>query len=224
MHAKDSRKPLHKPARPSRVRAVQNPRMQDLSSEIAAIAARMVVEDGLDYGSAKRRAARDCCAPSRGALPDNQQMEDAVREHLSLFHGETQPRELFALRGLALVWMDRLAEFRPHVCGSVWNGTATSRSAIQLELFCDDPKLAEITLVNKGFNLEAPSETRIGGDEVSMIYFTERCEELDSEIDIYLSIKDYDMLRGSARPGRQGRPPRGDAKQLRCLMEESSHV
>ena len=198
--------------------------MQDLRSEIAAIAARLVVEDGLDYGSAKRRAARDCGATSRGALPDNQQMEDAVRAHLSLFHGETQARELLALRGLALVWMDRLAEFRPHVCGSVWNGTATSLSAIHLELFCDDPKLAEITLVNKGFSLEASTEAKNGSDEISTVGFIERCDELDCDIDIYLSVKDYDMLRDGARPGRQGRPPRGDARQLRRLMEESSHA
>ena len=210
--------------RPSAAEAVQNRPMQDLRSEIAAIAARLVVEDALDYGSAKRHAARDCGAPSRAMLPDNQQIEDAVREHLSLFHAETQPQELHALRGLALVWMDRLAEFRPHLCGAVWNGTATALSAIHLELFCDDPKLAEITLVNKGFSLEAPSEARNIIDGVSTVGFIERCEELDCDIDIFLCIKDYDMLRGSARQGRQARPFRGDAAQLRRLMEASSHV
>lgn len=224
MHAQDSRKPQHQPPQPSRVRAVQNPPMQDLSSEIAAVAARLVVEDGLDYGSAKRRAARDCGVPSRVMLPDNQQIEDAVREHLSVFHARTQPRELLALRGLALLWMNRLAEFRPHVCGAVWSGTATALSAIHLELFCDDAKLAEITLVNQGFSLEAFAETKNGGDEISTGCFIERCEELDRDIDMFLSVKDYDMLRVGARPGRRGRPTRGDAAQLRRLMEESSRV
>lgn len=201
--------------------------MQDLSLEIAAVAARLVVEDGLDYGSAKRRAARDCGAPSRALLPDNQQMEDAVREHLSLFHGDTQPAQLLAMRKLALVWMERLAEFRPYVCGAVWNGTATALSAIHLELFCDDPKLAEITLVNKGFSLEAPADSsnaKDGGALFSAITFVERCDELASDVDIYLVIKDYDMLRGGLHPSRQGRPVRGDAAHLRRLTQESAHV
>ena len=210
---------------PSRLRgvwAVQNQPMQDLRSEIAAMAARMVVEDGLDYGSAKRRAARDCGTPARAMLPDNQQIEHAVREHLSLFHADTQPQELLALRGLALVWMERLADFRPHVCGAVWNGTATSLSGIHLELFCDDAKFAQITLVNKGFSLEAPADSRNGRDEVSTVSFIDKCEELGSDIDIFLSIKDYDMLRAGTGPARQGRPSRGDAAQLRRLMKKST--
>ena len=157
-------------------------------------------------------------------LPDNQQIEHAVREHLSLFRAETQPQELHALRRLALIWMDRLAEFRPHVCGAVWNGTATALSAIYLELFCDDPKLAQITLVNKGFSLEASSESRNSADDTTTVGFIDKCEELGSDIDILLSIKDYDMLRTRSRPGRQGRPSRGDAAQLRRLMEESNHA
>lgn len=198
--------------------------MQDQSFEIAAMAARWVVEDGLDYGSAKRRAARDCGLFTHGALPDNQQIEQAVREYLNLYHAKTQPLELLALRGLALLWMDRLTEFRPHVCGAVWNGTATALSTIHLELFCDDAKLAEITLVNKGFRLEASTETKIGGDEISTVGFIERCEELNRDIDIFLSVKDYDMLRVGARPGRQGRPSRGDATQLRRLLQGTVHV
>ena len=104
-----------------------------LTEELAASAARLVVEEGLEYAAAKRKAARDVAGALRGGsrieLPSNESVEAAVREHLSLFCAETQPQELAALRGVALSWMERLAEFRPHVSGAVWRGTATRLSA-----------------------------------------------------------------------------------------------
>jgi hypothetical protein len=202
---------------------MQNPLMQDLRSEIAASAARMVVEDGLDYGAAKRRAARDSGAASRVLLPDNQQIEDAVREHLSLFHGQTQPRELLALRRLALVWMDRLQPFRPHLTGAVWNGTATRHSGIQLDLFCDDPKLAEIAVVNMGLRLQPHRDRSSNEEAATRVHFLHACQDLQADINVFLCIKDYDMIRGGLRADRQGRSPRGDVAQVRRLLEQSQH-
>ena len=40
---------------------------QALMQEIAAAAARLVVEEGLDYGAAKRRAVKELCALARAA-------------------------------------------------------------------------------------------------------------------------------------------------------------
>jgi hypothetical protein len=34
--------------------------------------------------------------------------------------------------------MERLAEFRPHLGGAVWRGTATRQSAVHIDLYCDD--------------------------------------------------------------------------------------
>ena len=113
-----------------------------LSAEIASTAARLAVEEGLEWGPAKRRALRVLGLPARTPLPDNTLVEAAVREHIALFCADTQPRELRALRQLALVWMERLAQFRPHLGGAVWHGTATRLSDIYLQLFCDDPKSA----------------------------------------------------------------------------------
>jgi hypothetical protein len=69
-----------------------------------------VVEEGLEWGPAKRRAVRQLGCRS-APLPDNDQLEEAVREYIELFCGDTQPQELQALRELALVWMDRLRSF-----------------------------------------------------------------------------------------------------------------
>ena len=54
--------------------------MDHLKSEIAATAARMVVEEGLEYGPAKRRAVRQLGLPTRSPLPDNDLVEESVRE------------------------------------------------------------------------------------------------------------------------------------------------
>ena len=97
----------------------------ELTIEIAATAARLVVEEGLEYGPAKARALKVLGLPPRTALPSNDELEDQVREYLDIFCAETQPAELQALRELAAVWMERLAEFRPHLTGAVWRGTAT---------------------------------------------------------------------------------------------------
>ena len=47
------------------------PLMETLMHEIAAVAAQLVVDDGLDYGAAKRRAVKQLGVPPRTALPDN---------------------------------------------------------------------------------------------------------------------------------------------------------
>ena len=75
-----------------------------LKSEIAATAAALVVEEGLEYGPAKRRAVKQMGLPARTELPDNDILDNAVREYIAVFCADTQPFELAALRELALVW------------------------------------------------------------------------------------------------------------------------
>ncbi len=111
--------------------------MESIVSEIATSAARLVVEEGLEYGPAKRRAARELGLNARTPLPANDELEDAVREYITLFYGDTQPAELAALRALALVWMERMTDFRPYLAGAVWHGTATRLYDIYLQRFCD---------------------------------------------------------------------------------------
>ena len=98
--------------------------------EIAITAARMVVEEGLDFGSAKRRAAKQLGLPPRTALPDNEQVEREVEDYIAIFCADTQPAELHALRTLALQWMERLNRFHPHIGGAVWHGTATQHLSL----------------------------------------------------------------------------------------------
>jgi hypothetical protein len=194
----------------------------DATLEIAATAARMVVEEGLEYGPAKRRAAKQLGMGGRVELPSNEAVEDAVVEYLSLFCADTQPTELKALRQLAGVWMQRLAEFRPHLTGAVWRGTATRLSDIHLQLFCDDPKSAEITLIGRNVNYDVSSTTGPRGDTVDRLSLTVPCEALGEPIGLHLTILDHDDLRGSLKPDARGRTERGDWVALQTLLEPSA--
>ncbi len=138
-----------------------------LTAEIAAAAARLVVEDGMEYGPAKRKAARSLGRQSvrPAELPSNEAVEDEVRDYLALFHADTQPAELAALREVAAQWMERLAEFRPHLTGAVWRGTATRLDNVHLQLYCDDSKAAEIALINAGVDYDVDSRPGPRGGE-----------------------------------------------------------
>jgi hypothetical protein len=193
----------------------------DSKLEIAQAAARLVVEEGLEYGAAKRRAVKQLGLPTRAALPDNDAVEDAVREYISIFCAETQPRELAALRKLALVWMDRLAQFRPYLGGAVWHGTATHLSDIYIQLFCDDPKSAEIALIENNVDYEARTVTGFNGEPVEALSLSSVSRELGEVIGVHLLIYDHDDVRGALKPDSRGRAPRGDAAAVRALVENA---
>jgi hypothetical protein len=190
--------------------------------EIAATAARLVVEEGLEYGPAKKRAAKQLGLPPRAELPDNRLLEASVREYIELFCADTQPGELRALRELALVWMDRLAEFRPHLGGAVWHGTATRLSDVYLQLFCDDPKSAELALIDKRVDYEPRTVTSFTGKPVEALSFNSRCDALGEFIGVHLLINDADDQRGALHRDEQGRKPRGDAQAVRALLAAST--
>lgn len=194
--------------------------MDTLQSEIAATAARLVVEEGLEYGPAKRRAIKQMGLPQRTALPDNEAVEDAVREHIDLFCADTQPAELAALRRLALTWMERLQEFRPYLAGAVWHGTATRLTDIYLQLFCDDPKSAEIKLIDHGVDYTPRTVTGFNGESVEALSVHSRSPDLGEDIGVHLLVYDHDDLRGALKPDARGRTPRGDLAAVRALVEE----
>ena len=189
-----------------------------LTEEIAAAAARLVVEEGMEYAAAKRKAARDLGRRGgrAGELPSNEAVEDQVREHLALFHAETQPAELRAMRELALTWMERLAEFRPHLGGAVWRGTATRLSCVMLDLYCDDTKAPEIAFLNRSLDFDTS-----GNEDTGVLSFAATSAALGERVTVHCLVHDLDDLRGALKPDAQGRSWRGDARALRRLLEES---
>lgn len=191
--------------------------------EIAAEAARLVVESGLEYGPAKHKAARllERHGGGRADMPSNEQVEDAVREYLAVFCAETQPAELAALRDVAGRWMERLARFRPHLSGAVWRGTATRQSAVHIDLYCDDPKSAEIALME----LRVAADVRALGagrpDAHDVLTVSSPCPTLGTPVTVHLHVRDLDDLRGALKPDARGRSWRGDAAALARTRSEA---
>jgi hypothetical protein len=193
-----------------------------IQQEIAQTAARLVVEDGLDFASARRKAVQEHADGRRlREVPDNEAIESEVRAYIDLFHADTQPAELRALRETALRWMLRLQEFRPHVSGAVWRGTATRQSVVRIDLYCDDPKAPEIALLNRGIDYETASAPDGRGEHSLTLILAERHVELDDWVTIHLNILDLDDLRGALKPDARGQTWRGDAAALQKLLEHT---
>lgn len=196
--------------------------MDDVRAEIAAHAARLVVEEGLPYGSAKQRAAK-LLGLSRPEWPDNEALEAAVRAYIALFCGDSQPAELRVLRQIALHWMQRLQDFRPYLAGAVWHGTATRLSDVDLHLFCDDSKAAEIALIDHGVRYQPRTVNGFQGKPVDCLSLNQPCAELQCQIGVHLQVYDHDDFRGALRPDSQGRAPRGNITAVQALIAETSH-
>ena len=190
--------------------------------EIAAAAARLIVDEGMEYDQAKRRAARDF--GPRVELPDNATVEAAVREHIAIFCADTQPAELQALRELALTWMERLAEFHPHLAGAAWRGTATRLNALRIELYADDGKAPEIALINAGVDYDAQSLPAPPGrrEPLPVLTVASRCRALNDTVTLHLIVHDHDDLRGALKPDADGLTWRGDTAALRARLAEAA--
>ena len=198
----------------------------ELTLEIAAVAAGLVVDEGLEYGPAKRRAAQQVGRRTTRAadLPDNETLEDAVREHIALFCADTQPAELATLRQVAALWMARLAAFRPHLCGAVWRGTATRLSVVHLELFCDDSKAAEIALLDQQVDYDVGSVTGPRGRPIDVLLIDHPCRQRGESVTVQLTVLDHDDLRGALKPDARGRSQRGDLAALERLMQDAAEM
>jgi hypothetical protein len=194
--------------------------MDTLKSEIAAQTARLVVEEGLEYGPAKRQAVKQLGLASRTPLPGNDEVEDEVREYIALFCADTQPAELLALRRLAGVWMERMAAFRPYLGGAVWHGTATRLSDIYIQLFCDDSKSAEIALIDHQVRYVPRTVVGFHGESVEALSVHAFSPELKEEVGVHLLVYDLDDVRGALRPDAKGRTPRGDLTAVRRLLHD----
>ena len=128
---------------------------QLLRRQIACAAAKLIAEEGLtDYLAAKMKAARSLLCNTKEALPDNHEIEAALREHLSIFHRDTQPLELRELRKIAAGVMRHMKRFSPQLHGPVLNGTANRFSSIELDVVVDDEKALDLFFLNENMPYE----------------------------------------------------------------------
>lgn len=122
---------------------------------IAVEAARLMSESGIrDFQMAKRKAAERLGANEKSQLPNNAEIEDALREHQRLFQASEHPQTLRRLREEARDAMKFFKDFEPRLVGAVLEGTADRFSAVTLHLFCDAPEQVMILLDENGIVYE----------------------------------------------------------------------
>lgn len=193
-----------------------------LRAQIAAAAARLIAQDGADYHTAKRKAARHILGatePPPKLLPDHAQVEEEVRRYQSLFHADTQPARLFRLRTLAVEIMAGLEAFNPFLTGAVLSGTAGAHDDIHLQLFADSAKEVEIFLLNRNVQIEISESPHFKGprhDPVETVSFLWHKEG------VHAQLYDLDDLRGAMRQ-RDGKAVRADLAAVRALLVNSTH-
>lgn len=175
-----------------------------LRERIAHLAARIMAEDGVDdFGYAKRKAARQAGARDAKAMPDNQEIEQALAAYRALYQPQEHPPLLLQLREQALTVMRMLARFNPHLTGSVLSGVAGRHSDIDLQLFAESAKEVEIFLLNEGVRYRA-SQARVylNNDERIVPGFSFE----HAAIEVRLTVFDARDLRHNIRTTPAGRP------------------
>lgn len=205
-----------------------------LRDEIAAVAARLIAEDGMDYAGAKRRAVRELVGDTREKLasdcmPDNATVQAAVRAHQALFMADTQPARLSNLRRTAVEVMRFLDAFQPFLTGAAFNGTAGEHSDLHLQVFNDNAKDIEIFLLNAGIEFEVSQYegnrrgTRDAAEVLSFVWpprvsaLRPGAHASPAEA-VHLVVLDPRDLHGS----RVAKTERGDLRAVETLIADES--
>jgi hypothetical protein len=185
-----------------------------IRDEIASLAAKFIAEEGAEYGTAKRRAVKQLLGNQKlngNILPDNEQIEQEVREYQALFFADTQPARLHHLRQTAAILMQELAQFNPYLIGAVLNGTAGEHSDIHLHLYTDNSKDVAIYLLNAGIDYEVSEHQGKRGDPLETLSFMFKNEG------VHLLVHDIDDVRHTDKKER------GSLAILRTLIEQTEN-
>ncbi len=185
---------------------------------VAQEAARIVVNQGIrDYGVAKKKAADRLGLRNHGSLPGNQEIEQAVSDHLQLFAGESHSDWLHVLRSAALSAMEMLASFSPRLVGPVLTGTADPHSAVNLHVFADSPEAVALSLDNNGISYR-PYERRLKSRRNQADTYA-GFEFHYGEATIQSTVFPVDGIRQAPISPMDGKPmKRADEKAVRDLL------
>jgi len=148
----------------------KGPRQNGIRAQIAAAAARIMAEDGIDdFALAKRKAARQIGAEDSRSLPANDEIEAELRAYRSLYQADEHPARISELRRIALDAMRALRQFNPYLTGPVLNGTAGRYAAIDLQLFPESAKEVELYLLNLDVPYTSFEVRRYSGDQARAV-------------------------------------------------------
>jgi len=145
-------------------------RQAETRARIAAAAARLMAEDGIDdFALAKRKAARQLGVTEAQSLPGNDEIEEQLRAYLELYQAEEHPQRIAELREIALDAMKALEQFNPYLTGPVLKGIAGPYAQIELQLFPDSVKEVEIFLLDRNVAYETQEGRRYAGDRAHAV-------------------------------------------------------
>jgi hypothetical protein len=161
---------------------------------VAVEAARLMSEGGLrDYGRAKAKAAGHLGVHDEADLPRNSEIEEALREHQRLFHGDGHVRTLRRLREIAREAMRFFARHEPRLVGAVLEGTADEHSAVCLHLYTDQAEDVAIHMLGNRIPYEEQSRRLRLDRETARDFPVLLFNAEDTTID--LTVLPYDLLR-----------------------------
>lgn len=196
-----------------------NMRRNQMRSHLAYLAARLMAEGGVqDYAQAKQKAARQAGVPDTHSLPDNREIEAALRAYQALYQQAEHGEVLTHLREQAVQLMELFEEFNPYLVGSVLIGTAGRYSDINLHLFCDSAKDVEIFLLNSGMPYETGlRRTRLGDRQIDAPTLTLEFNGAVATVTVFHT----DDLRIAPKYRADGRPvERARLAQVRALLNQ----
>ncbi len=126
-------------------------RQLDVRAQIAAEAARIMVEGGIkDYRLGKRKAIERLRLPMQKQLPGNEEIEAAILRYQRLFYAQDHPRLIFEMRSVATRVMRSLADFKPRLVGPVLLGSADQHSVVTLHVFADPAEALGLHFLDRG--------------------------------------------------------------------------
>jgi hypothetical protein len=150
--------------------ARRNNKQTGTRARIAAAAARLMAEDGIDdFALAKRKAAKQLGALDSQALPGNDEIEAELRAYLALYQADEHPQRVAELREIALDAMRTLERFSPYLTGPVLKGIAGPYAEIELQLFPDSVKEVEIFLLDRNVSYATHEGKRYAGDRAHAV-------------------------------------------------------
>ncbi len=185
-------------------------------ARIASVAARLMAEEGVnDFGLAKRKAVRQLGLPGNTPLPDNAEVEVALRAYQDLYQEEEHPARIRLLRLIALETMELLRDFHPYLTGPVLEGTAGRYAGIDIMLFAESAKEVEIYLLNRGILFEHADFSNDRAEAVLQL--------LADDVEVKLTILDPNLERTTfrSRDGRLRQRARIEAVRSLLLAPES---
>ncbi|PLX60663.1 hypothetical protein [Sedimenticola selenatireducens] len=120
-----------------------------LRHQIAIEAAQLIAEQSdLSYAQARNKAAKRLRCTDQRQLPENREIELALKNHLQLFQPTAQATQLHELRKSAAEAMRLFSPYHPRLIGPVLTGVANQHTPVTLILFSDTVESVAIALMD----------------------------------------------------------------------------